>query len=391
MKKIILILIFIISSVLFADNNTMSKNIYSALMKSQKLLEKDNYSKAKTLLSPLLKKDLNGYEKSYILQTLANISIHYDDYKKTANYYEQIIKLNSLEQKSIEQIKLSLSKIYLSLNQYDKSIKILKNLLDSKTIAKSTIYENLLYGTYYKGNYKKSIFYYKKLITFSKKREEPWYQILYSSYIQVKQYKNAIDVLNIMVKKWHNNENYWLQLIALYQEIKNYKKALSTFELAYKKGGVDPKENTLYFVNILLENGLYYKAAKQIENGIKKGFLKDNKRNFELLISSLDYAKQKDDVIKLLSTSKFAKNIKYQLLLGNIYYNQEEYKKSIKILENIAIKKGSKQAGQRDILLALSYYEINNKKQTTKYLRKAINNPHERKRALSIKKSLNLI
>ncbi len=56
----------------------------------------------------------------------------------------------------------------------------------------------------------------------------------------------------------------------------------------------------------------------------------------------------------------------------------------------INIKKGSKKDGQRNTLLALSYYELNNKKATVKYLKKAINNPYEKKRALSIKKSLQI-
>jgi lipopolysaccharide biosynthesis regulator YciM len=108
------------------------------------------------------------------------------------------------------------------------------------------------------------------------------------------------------------------------------------------------------------------------------------------LVSCYDYAKQKDKVINLLASSKFAKTVKYQLLLGNIYYNQEKFGKSIKVLENINIKKGSKKDGQRNTLLALSYYELNNKKATVKYLKKAINNPYEKKRALSIKKSLQI-
>lgn len=390
MKKIALILLFTFTFVVFANADTMSKQSYAVLMKAQKFLDKQKYKEAKNLLLPLLKKELNNYEKSYILQTLANIAINQDDYKKTAKYYEEIIKLKSFEEKNLEKIKLSLAKIYLSINKYDKSVKLLETLLNSKTLPKSDIYENLLYATYYKKDFRKSISYSKELFNLNKKKKESWYQIIYSSYVELKQYPKAINTLKIMVKKWHGNETYWLQLIALYQETKNYKKALSTFELAYKKNGVDPKKNTLYFVNILVENGLYYKAAQQIEKGLQKAYLKDNKRNFELLVSCYDYAKQKDKVINILANSKFAKTVKYQLLLGNIYYNQEKFKKSIKVLENINIKKGSKKDGQRNTLLALSYYELNNKKATVKYLKKAINNPYEKKRALSIKKSLQI-
>lgn len=391
MKKI-LILLFISYTLILASGNSMSKKNYKALMEAQKLIDKGDLKKAKNTLLPLLEQtSINAYEKSYVLQTLANVYINEDNYKKSAKYYEEIIKLNSLDPKNIENIKLSLSKIYLSLNAYKKSIKLSEQLLKtSTTIPKEVIYENLLYANYYNNGFKRSIFYSKKLFEQKVKRKESWYQITYSSYVELKQYKNAIKVLETMVKKWHNKENYWLQLIALYQQTNNYKKALSTFELAYKRKGVNPEKNSLYFINILLENGLYYKAAKNIEKGLEKGYLKNNKKTFDLLVSCYDYAKQKDKVIELLSTSEYGRTARYQLLLANIYYNNEKYKKSIKALKSVSIKAGTKASGQRDTLLALSYYELNNKQESKKYIKKAINNPHEKRRALRIQKSLRI-
>ncbi len=391
MKKITIILILIIGSLVFAkQTNTMSKKTYDALIKAQKFIEINKFDEAKVLLNPLAKSVESKYEKSYILQSLANIAINDDDYKLVANYYEQIIKLNSFEKKDIEKIKFSLAKIYLSTQKYKKSISLLKELLSSETLDKNEIYETLSYSSYYDKQYKQTIKYLKIIINPEKKIKESWYQILYSSYIELKDYNNAIDTLELMVKKWHKNENYWLQLVALYQEKNKLKHALSTFELAYKKNGIKPEKNTLYFANILIQNGLYYKAALQIEQGIKKGYIENSAKNFELLISCYDYAKQKNKVKDLLENSPHAKTIKYQLLLANIFYNEEKYKQSIEVLKTIRIEKGTKIDGQRNTLLALCYYETNNQLQSKKYLSEAINNPFEKKRALSIKKSLKI-
>ncbi|RXJ68900.1 hypothetical protein CRV08_05540 [Halarcobacter ebronensis] len=390
MKKIGILLLLCFSLVLAKSSNSMSKKSYDTLIASQKLMETGKDKEAKKNLLELLKTELNGYEKSFVFQTLANIEINANNYKGAIKYYKTIIELNVLEPKSIDNMKLSLAKIYLSENNYKTSIKILTSLLESEFINKIDLYENLAYATYYDKDFKKSILYINSAISSNKEPKESSYQILYSSYVELKEYKNAINTLKFMVNNWHKNETYWLQLIALYQETNELKKALSTFELAYKKGGVAPNKNTLYFVNILIQNELYFKAAQTLEEAMNKGYVENSKKNFDLLISCYDYAKQKDKVKEILAKSDYAKNSKYQLLLANIHFNEQNYKKTIETLEKVSIKQGTKEDGQRNTLLALSYYELNEKNETVKYLQKAINNPHEKTRALNIKKSLQI-
>lgn len=388
MKKIGIILILSVGLLFAKNTNSMSPKSYKVLAESQKLIEQNKDNEAKSKLQNLLKGSLNSYEKSFVHQTLAGIDINANNYASAIKHYKQIVELNVLEPKSIDRIKLTMGKIYLSNNEYKASIKIIEPLLNSEFIEKSEVYENLALASYYNKEFQNAITYIKK--TMDKDSKESSYQILYSSYVELKNYQAAISTLKVMVNKWHKNENYWLQLIALYQETKNLKKALSTFELAYKKGGVNIEKNTLYFVNILIQNKLYFKAAQKLEVAITKGYVKNSKKNFDLLISCYDYARQKDKVKQILANSSFGQDSKYQLLLANIHFNEQNYKKSIETLKSVSIKKGSKEEGQRDTLLALSYYELNDKNETLKYLQKAIRNPHEKRRALDIKKSLQI-
>ena len=45
-------------------------------------------------------------EKTYALQTLANIYINQQNYKKVIIYYEKLISLNTLEKKDIDNIEI---------------------------------------------------------------------------------------------------------------------------------------------------------------------------------------------------------------------------------------------------------------------------------------------
>lgn len=384
MRKIILVCLIIVS---FLNAETISQSTYKKLQKVQKLIEKKEYTKALNILTPIVNSDTNNLGKSYAYQSLANIYIAKDQYEKVSKYYENILSLKALGKEDLERIKFSLSQIYLSLSSYKKSIKYSKELLNSKIIKRSDLIENIALAYYYDSKYKKSIPYIKQVINQKKKKEE-WYRMLYSSYIELKDYNGAIKTLNFLVKKYSSKEEYWMQLISLYQTTKKYKKSLATLELAYKKDVVSKKKNIMYFVNILLQNNLYNKAGLLMQSALNRNIIENNKKNFDILISCFLNAKNYKEAVPKLKKSTYANSDKYKLILGNIYFNHSDYKNAIKVLKAYKFRKNTRYDGQRYTILALSSFELENKKQTIKYLKKAASNRYEKRRALNLASEL---
>ena len=386
MKKLILLLC-IISTITYAKP-TMSQKSYDLLMTAQKHIELNEIKQAKEILNLLLE-EKNDYAKSYAYQYLANLALQDNKYKIAQKYYENIIKMNSLAKENIDRIKFSLSKISLSLEQYNKSIKLSTELLKDSKISKTDIYETLVYSYYYTKKFKNSIKYSKLFNASTKKKNETIYQILYSSYVELKKYRDGIKTLETMVRLWPERSNYWLQLTSLFQETKQYKKALSTIELAYKKKILEPKKNTRFYVNLLVQNNLYQKGSLVLENGIKKKYIKEDKKTFELLISSYLNAKEIDKSIKKLKNSKFAQNKKYKKILANLYYNKHHYKSTISTLKSTYPKNIKKFDADTEILLALCYFELEKISESKKHLQNTLKTK-SKKRALEIAKTLRI-
>ncbi len=385
MRKLVISIIATIS--ILNASGTLSPSTFKKLQKAQEHIEKSEYKQASDILNPIVNGNLNAISKSYALQALSNIAIANEKYEDVAKYYNQILKLKALEQDDLDKTKLSLAQIYLSLEKYKESLVLLKELLNSKAVEKRAVYGNFTIAYYYMQDFKNAVEYTKKAIELNEEKEQ-WYRILYSSYIELKDYKRAITTLEYMVKTYSQKEEYWLQLISLYQTTQQFKKALATMELAYENNAVDKKKNAMYFVGVLLNNGLYNKAGLLLEDAINKEYVKLNKENFDTLISSFLNAKNYEKSIKFLRSSQFANTEKYKVILGNIYYTNSDYKNCIEVLSNFQFKKNSIYDGQRSILVALSAYEINDKETTIKYLKNAVSNKHESKRAKSIANDL---
>lgn len=385
MKKIVALILMCI--VCLNAKQTISQGVYKQLQKANKLMEEKKHKEARTILNTLVKGEQTALEKSYAYQSLANIALKEDKYKLAAKSYEKVVKLNSLEKEDIIKIKYSLSQIYLSESMYKKSILLSQELLKSGFEKQNHLKENLALAYFHDGQYKKSIPYIKETIA-KKKKKENWYRMLYSAYVESKNYKSAISTLKFMVQKYSKNETYWMQLVSLYQTTKQYKKSLATLELIYENKVVSQKKNILYLVNILVQNEIYNKAALFVEEGLTKGILEKNDKHFEILVSTLLNAKNYKKAIPLLTKSSFAKKDKFQLMLGNIYYNKGKYKSAVDTLKNHKFRKNSKYDGQRCTIIALSFYELDNKKSSKKYLQIASKNKYEKKRAKSLARSL---
>lgn len=387
MKKLVLILL--LGSSLLLARGTMSQGTYKQLMQVQELMAKNEFEQSKKILTEMLKeKNGNKYERSYILQSLSSIYIFDNDYKKVQSIFEEILTLNALEKESLKRVRLSLAKVYLSTEKFTESLKLLKSIEHAAKIDKAELYESFILAHYYTKNYKQAVEYSNLYFPLKKEVKESWYKILYSSYVELKDLPNAITTMKTMVKLFSENETYWVQLASLYQETNKLKKSLSTLELAYKKNLLTKKDNVLYFINILLQNEVYFKASELLNEAIAKGYIKEDKKIFELLVSSYIHSKQTELAIKKLENSKFAKKSKYQMILANLYYQHQSYQKSITVLNEMKTKKNSKIEGERYILKALSFYELQKKDECIASLKKVIDNPHHKKRAQNILKQL---
>ena len=402
MKKIVLILL---CGFIYVQAN-LSTGTFKKLQNAQKLIEQNKYKEALALLNPILKSE-SKIAKSYALQTMASIHLEKVENKKAAKSYEQILQLKAFKQKDLDRITFVLSQIYLSELDYKKGLKYALALKNAKGIQKERLYENISLGYYYTQQYQKSIKYVNQVIQFKttqletynqlskeeKKKKtkpnlEPWYKILYSSYFELKQYSAAIKTIQYLITNFESKEEYWMQLVLIYQNQKRTKKMLSTLELAYDKSLINKKRNIDFFISLLLQQELFNKAALLIEQSLHRKILKNNKKNFGLLITSHVNAKNTDKAIAVLTKSEFAKNELYQIMLGNLYYNEGHYNKVITSMKNDYFKKNSKYDGQRNLLLALSYFELDNEKMTKEYLKRARANKHERKRANNIIKQM---
>ncbi|MGB1067357.1 MAG: tetratricopeptide repeat protein [Gammaproteobacteria bacterium] len=188
---------------------------------------------------------------------------------------------------------------------------------------------------------------------------ENWAQLKFAIHTEKKQYMEALEVAQDLVRFKPKNKSYIEQMSGIYNVIKFEEESLASLEFKLQQDLLKKPSEYINLANFYLYKGLPIDSAKVIEKGLKLGALENNIKHNELLSNAYIIAKDFNNAIKaLINVTKISNDSKYDYRIGQIYLQNSEYKNAIKFLD-LARKKGwSSKPGSLEMLIGISYIEL---------------------------------
>lgn len=356
-----LVFLFLFLTVFVNAQVKLSHGVYKKLTKVQELTEQKKYEEALNIIDSSLKKDILKGDRGYLLQSKGYIYITLTKYKKAIASFKEMNSLNVMGEENYLSSLYNIAQLQMSLKNYKGALVNLQEWTKRAKEQKAEAY--LMMGQCYTlmSKIKPAIENINKAITVRKKGKKDvpisWYELLFSNYYQVEDYKNAINTLNILVKLKPEKKDFWIYLAQIYYLQGEHKKGLSIYEQAYNLDLLDGKD-TLTFASYLLQNSLYYKGAEILESHIKKGLLKEDKKSLELLFKGYLSAKEFSKSLKVLDRLiKKSKEPEYYLQKARIYNMIHESTLAIKMYEKALKQKSLKGYFKANLELGYLYYD----------------------------------
>lgn len=365
-------LLFLTTSNAFAEI-AMSKTTFKRLQNIEGLIAKEQLVKAENKLTNFLQNPpLRDIDKAYLFYTAGMFYLQDNYYKKSTNLLKKAHSLKSLPNKTTLYILQTLAELSMQNEKMSEAIKYYKQYIKLAPKPEKHIYLGLGTAYFYKKDYKNSI----QILKRAKKlfgHKKSIYLMLFSSYYELKQLQNATNILEEMIRIWASEKKYWLQLSSLYIERKKYSKALEIMQLTLAKGFKLKERDILQYSYILYEKKLPFKSAKTIQENMNKGIVVKNQKNYELLATMYQEAKEKNKAINALKkAAEYSTNGKNNLYIAQLYFEQEnQFRKVIKHAKK-AIVKGIKQTGSAHMLIAVAYSELEQINKAKKHLKQAL-------------------
>lgn len=329
---------------------SMKKPTFDRLTAAQEAIELKDYATAEIQLREGVADDkTNEYEKASIWMTYAYLYAEQENYNGAIESFQNAINLSrplegiGLPAGQVLSTKYNLGQLYMVVERYQDAIRILEEWrTEVETVNAGALV--LLANAYFQTEqYTRAIPLVIEAIDLEPEPREPWYQLLLAGYLELEDYPNGADLLEIMVDLFPTKKTYFLQLAALYGELGKDKESFSVLVMADKQGFLTEQSELVRLARMYMFHETPIKAAEVMERGFASGVIERNPDNLETLANSYFNSREFNKAIPPLEqAAKMSDEGKLSYRLGQAYLQEEQWAEAEKALAQALDKKGIK-------------------------------------------------
>lgn len=351
--------------------DAISMSTFKRLTIVERLLSQQKYTEAQSKITDILNNLPSKLaDRAYIYQTQAMLYLYQEQYDLAKKYLLLSYQQHALTEKSNVSVVQILADLSMHSGDYKQAITYLKEYLKIAEKPTRRIYLSLGVAYYQLKEFKNAISPLKTAMQ-NFEEDKAVHTTLFSVYYELKQLDNAAAVLEGMIKIWSGESKYWIQLASIYLQQKKYDQSLEVMQLAFTQNMLIKENEVLQFVYTLYEKGLPYKGALILNEAFQHKRVEENHKNLTLLATLyIDTRENKKALDSFKKSADYSKDGKDNLYIAQIYYDREEFQHTIDYAQR-ALDKGIRKLADAYMLMAVSFYDLNNKKKAKDYLLKA--------------------
>lgn len=364
MKKLLFIFVFILSTFTYSQE-AIQQWVYNMLERAQLNVDNGNIEQAEKTYKDYADRSYssNSYDHFVILRSYAYFLLSQDRNDEALVYLKKADMKKRMPPYDVFMLKFSLGQVLYVEGQRDAAKKSFLEWIKIGTDNEFDIvpegYATLATIYAQDSEWDNALKYITLAIDNASTFVENWAQLKFAIHTEKKQYMEALEVAQDLVRFKPKNKSYIEQMSGIYNVIKFEEESLASLEFKLQQDLLKKPSEYINLANFYLYKGLPIDSAKVIEKGLKLGALENNIKHNELLSNAYIIAKDFNNAIKaLINVTKISNDSKYDYRIGQIYLQNSEYKNAIKFLD-LARKKGwSSKPGSLEMLIGISYIEL---------------------------------
>ena len=380
MFKFILLLIFFYLPI-NASDDAISTFTYNLLKRVNDHIDDNDFVSAKRELDTISVKyfqSKESYERALINQLYGNYYAIQGNLTEAAKYYELSLTFKKMPFITGLQVRKNLAQCYFQLTEYEKVISLLeeyKEIANKRGQLFAPTDMVMLGIAYYQiDNFEQAYNEISIANQNSLEYKEDWLKYELVLTYKLEKFNESVELLKLLVFINPDNKEYWKQLSGFYYTQDLDDESLAGLELAYEKKTLSTEQEYLDLARYYLYKNLPQKSISIIKTGMVKGIIEKNAKNYELLADSYFLLKDRPNGISQLESAfKISNNPSTAFKTGRFAFEEEDWKLAIKYFKAAKNLDYEKEVGRIDLLLGISFYELNDYSSALQYLNNALN------------------
>jgi tetratricopeptide (TPR) repeat protein len=366
----------------------------------QALLTEEKYTEVKEGLSDLEENLTAGFGLALTYQIHAQLFLAQENSSQALIYFNKALDLEAMKAVQAVSLATNVAQLYLADSQIKEAITVLQARIEaaekeSMGSTNSMAYITLGSSFQLKQDFKNAIIWLKQGIARSKQPRENWLQMLMAAHYQLKQYTDAIEVLDQLIVINETKEEYWLQQASLHQLLNKPKDALKVLQLANVRNILVKEDGLIILVQLLITEGVPERAGRILQQLIEQEKIELTEDNWKLLASAwLQSRERKQAVEAFINAAEFALQtadnlssesdlIKAKQEAAKLYYrsaqlqfDESDYKGAItSFTQARELGLVGKKVGLSLLMQGNAYFELEDYQNAKVYFSKALEEP----------------
>lgn len=393
MLMVIVVTLFLVLSPAMANakapSQSLSPKTYQKLNDIQGLLAESKFAEAEEELNDL-EEDLNpGFGLALTHQTRAQLFLAQENSPKALEYFNKALALEALKATQAVSLATNVAQLYLANSQLEEAIGVLQSRIEAAEQEKpgSTIamaYISLGSAYQLKQDFANAIIWLRQGIDRAKSPRENWLQMLMAAHYQLKQYAEAVVVVDQLITINDKKEEYWLQQASLYQIMNQPKAALNVLQLANVRGVLVKEDGLISLVQLLIMEGVPERAGRILFALLDNKKIELTDDNWQLLASAWLQGRERalaiSAFIKAAEVSQASTNkqeaAKLYFRSAQLQFDESDFNGAIKSFAKAReLGLSGKQAGVSLLMQGNAYFELEDYGNAKVYFSKALKEP----------------
>ena len=339
--------------------------------------ETEDLVKAKNVLNRMQSdQGLTESDKAQMYYYFAYIDSINEDLKSAKNNYKKFLSIEDADPRLKSNVISMLGQLSYSEGNYKTAIDYMEQWISMEANPSSLGFDIIAASYWQLKDKKKALKFSERALCVAKanksKPKESTYNLLIALYNENQRIKDMLPLFEELVR-FYPKKRYWTQLSGVYGELKEEKKQLSSLEAAHDQRLLDKETEYVSLYQLLMRAEAPLKAARVMQYGIEKEFVKENEKHLKHLAQGWHMAQELDKAEPVYEKAAIkSEEGELYVFLGQIYLATDRYKKAKQALQ-LGLKKGKlKDPVTVNILLGQVAYELQDFEDATKFFRTAI-------------------
>ncbi|TQV75444.1 tetratricopeptide repeat protein [Aliikangiella marina] len=326
----------------------MPEKIYKRQTRALEQMAEGNYNEAIEMLQRIFDNTGDNYIKAVVSMNLASAYAQQNNYDASLPHFENALQYGegNLQYEQLQAVRLNTASLSYSVGKKANAARLAKEWLAKSNKEDPKPYILMAVMAAEDGKYREAVCPAWNAVRVEKKPKKQYHNLLLVAHYELKDLAGSAKILKEMVNYFPEEKSYWRQLSTLYLSMDRVKESLALMEMLYLKGGFETENDYKTLSALFAYQEIPYRSAEILEEGMDKGLVKPEVKNWKSIAANYRVSKEVDKAIVAYGkTAEADKDGEEFVTQAELYLEKESYRDSIKALDK-ALAKGVKDKGR---------------------------------------------